>query len=74
VKTYTFVQPGEDGITPEYTSLTEQEILDEYWEYWVGKQHEVGIKEHLINRERCIEDFCVVHWAWEGTRETNATN
>jgi len=68
MKTYTFVQPGEDGITPEWITLSEDQIIDEYWNYWSGQMKKVG-KESEINRENCIYDYCVVHWATEDKEE-----
>lgn len=47
----------------EYT-LSEKQILDEYWNYWSGcmlKAH----KSPEITEENCIEDFCIIHWAWK---------
>jgi hypothetical protein len=43
-------------------TLSEEQILDEYWEYWKGRMTEVN-KTELISKERCIEDWCVTHWA-----------
>jgi hypothetical protein len=42
--------------------LTEEEILATYWDYWSGKMKEIG-REAEATRERCIEDWCVIHWA-----------
>lgn len=47
----------------EYT-ITEDGIINEYYEHW--KLQMIKAKqEHLISRDNCIEDFVVVHWAWE---------
>lgn len=43
---------------------TEDQIIKSYYRYWSIKMVEAGRKEE-ISRERCIEDWCVVHWAWE---------
>ena len=44
--------------------LTEEEILATYWNYWSVKMKEIG-REAEATRERCIEDWCVIHWASE---------
>jgi hypothetical protein len=44
--------------------LTEEEILATYWNHWSGKMKEIG-REAEATRERCIEDWCVIHWASE---------
>lgn len=43
-------------------SLTEDSIIDQYFEYWSEKMKSIG-KGHLITKAHCIDDFCVVHWA-----------
>ena len=49
------------GITLEYT---EDDIIAEYWEFWVSQLKRVG-REDLISRENCIEDWIAVNWALE---------
>ena len=44
--------------------LDEQQIIDTYFSHWCKLMKKTG-KEHMISRELCIEDFCVIHWAWE---------
>lgn len=51
-----------DEHYPLWKTLSEKEILDEYWDYWTGKMKEVG-KEDVISEERCIEDWCILHFA-----------
>lgn len=46
--------------------ISEEEIIKEYFPYWKGRMQRVG-REELISKERCIEDFCTVHWAFEIT-------
>ncbi len=48
----------------DYIILTEDEIIDSYWDYWTTQMKKVG-KEDKINKENCIIDFCVIHWAQE---------
>ena len=64
MKTYTYVEPGDDGVTPVVVTLTEDEIIDRYWKYWSNAMEKIG-KHSEINRENCIEDFCIVNWAVE---------
>lgn len=44
--------------------LTEDEIIESYWEYWTGRMKSVG-REDMISRERCIDDWVTIHWAVE---------
>lgn len=44
--------------------LTELEILKAYYPYWQRKMRKVD-KQEQINPRACIEDWVVVHWAWE---------
>ena len=55
--------PGEFGQDVVET-FTEEQILKSYYTYWSTKMIQVG-KGDDISKERCIEDWCVVHWAWE---------
>jgi len=62
---WTIVTPDYNILWQEYNkweTLSEKDILDYYWDWWSGKMKEVG-KQELISEERCIEDWCVVHWA-----------
>lgn len=63
MRKFTFIEPDESG-NPVQHEMTEKEVLDYYFEYWSGQMKKVG-KEDMISEERCIEDFCVVHWASE---------
>lgn len=45
-------------------TVTEKEIVDTYFPFWSSKMREAG-KEDLISEQLCIEDFCVINWAWE---------
>lgn len=56
----TFLYADMDG---EHT-ITAADIIKEYFPYWQEQMKKVG-KEDMISHERCIEDFCVVHWATE---------
>lgn len=63
MKKYSFGWPDENGNHVEEI-LTEEEIIEQYFEYWSGRMKEVN-KEHLISRENCIDDFILVNWAIE---------
>lgn len=45
--------------------LSEQQILDYYWDYWSKKMYSIGKPEKVITKENCIDDWAVIHWAWE---------
>lgn len=59
-----YIEPSDDGVTPVEVIMTEKEILDFYWNFWIIQMKKVG-KEHLISKEFCIEDWVVTHWAVE---------
>ena len=61
MKYWTIVFPGEHGQHVQET-WSEDQIIASYWDYWCGKMTNVK-KTELISRERCIDDWCVVHWA-----------
>ncbi len=44
--------------------LSEQQILDFYWDYWSAAMRNAGKLEGMITPENCIDDFSVVYWAW----------
>lgn len=51
-----------DGVK----KITEQEILDEYWDYWKGKmESKYGVSSNLITKENCVQDWVITNWAWE---------
>jgi hypothetical protein len=62
MKLYEIAYPIDGGDVTEI--LTEDEIIASYWKYWSGKMKEIG-KEVDATREKCIEDWCVIHWAVE---------
>lgn len=63
MKYYTIVFPGECGQHVQETWNTDQ-ILQSYYTYWVTKM--IQNNNYLdISEERCIDDWCVVHWAIE---------
>lgn len=44
--------------------VTEAEILATYYQYWAAQMVKVG-KASLVTPAACIEDWVVIHWAWE---------
>ena len=64
---WTIAYPG-DNDEPITETLSEDEIIAQYWNYWYGKMCEKYGKEHVdknYTRQDCIDDWCIVHWAWE---------
>ena len=49
-----------DGIH----DVTDAEILETYYPWWASEMRRLG-RDHIISEEACIEDWVVVHWAWE---------
>jgi hypothetical protein len=64
MKYWTYVEPGKEG-KEEYRTLSEKQILADYFPYWKKRMIEVG-REHLITRQNCIDDWVTLHWAWKG--------
>jgi hypothetical protein len=65
MKYYTICYPNEHNETV-WETLSEDEILADYWDYWYGKMCEKYGKEHVdatYSRHECIDDWCIVHWA-----------
>ena len=44
--------------------VSDEEIIEEYWEYWSDKMKSAKKDPALITKENCIYDFCVIHWAY----------
>ena len=63
MKTYQFEEPDRGGHIV-VTNITEDQILEDYFDYWSIKMVKVG-KSSLISKQHCIKDFCVIHGAWE---------
>lgn len=45
-------------------TFSDEYIRKYYYPYWSKKMKEAG-KEDQISYEKCLEDWIVVHWAWE---------
>ena len=73
MKYYTYVEPtSSEDMEPVYITLSEEEILKEYWDYWYDRMcHKFG-KEHVDSNyspKDCVDDWITVYWAWESTEE-----
>lgn len=76
MKYYTYMQPmlPPDDMTPEYITMSEEEILKEYWDYWYERMcHKFGkeIVDSTYSSVECIEDWATSCWAWESTNGAN---
>lgn len=63
-----YTEPAKNSSHPVYCILSEDAIYESYWDYWHKQMVMVG-KGAVATRERCIEDWVTVHWAWEATPE-----
>ena len=49
-------------------TVSDDEILNQYWPWWYSKMCEKFGKEVVdrdYSKQDCIDDWVVVHWAWE---------
>lgn len=70
MKRYTWIEPDFDADGNDLGAVTvvlsEQEILDHYWDCWKSAMiAKYGENHELITEQACIEDFVVCHWAVE---------
>lgn len=67
MRTFEYIEPGgERGETYEKITITDEEILAIYWNHWKSLMvSKFGPDHELITKENCIDDFVVVHWAYE---------
>ena len=63
MKYWTIAFPGEFGQNVQET-WSEDQIIESYYKYWSTKMIQ-NVKDPDLSRERCIEDWTVVHWAVE---------
>ena len=63
MRVFKYEDPMEDGSV-RTTIISEDEIIDTYYDYWCKMMEKVG-KAIEISREKCIQDFLVMHWAWK---------
>lgn len=56
----------DENHQPVVKTITDQQILYEYWNYWECKMvQKFGDGDERITHENCIDDWIVVNWAWE---------
>jgi hypothetical protein len=60
---WTIVYPCELGQHVQET-LSEDQIIQTYYTYWATNMIQ-NVKDPDLSRERCIDDWIVVHWAQE---------
>ena len=63
---WTIVYPDQNSLGEEYThweTLSDQDILDQYWTYWYVRMIEKNQGVDKLTSEQCIQDWCIVHWA-----------
>lgn len=81
MKYYTFNDPIDTTVNPivnRLTTLSEAVILEKYWVYWSTGMIERlynplmnHITKDMITIDRCIQDWVVIHWAWETDEKGN---
>jgi hypothetical protein len=60
--------PQNEDFRVETVTLSEQEILDYYWDYWYNamcKKYGKEIVDRAYSQDHCIRDWKTIHWAWE---------
>jgi hypothetical protein len=68
---YRYIEPQDpenENFTTVTVTLSEQKILDYYWDYWYSAMCKKYGKENVdkdYDQDRCIQDWMTVHWAWE---------
>lgn len=63
MRTFQWIEPGDDGVTPVVRTITEAEIREQYFPWWTEQMRKRGADRVFF--ADCVEDFCVVHWATE---------
>lgn len=50
----------------EPVEITEEQILEEYWDFWKARMDKkYGPNHHLTTQRNCVTDWLVTNWAWE---------
>ena len=67
---WTYIEPKNppDDFTPVYITLSEDEILEKYWDYRYNQVCESWGKEKTdaeYSKQDCIDEFVIIHEAWE---------
>lgn len=55
---YCYEEPGSEKIY-----ISKERIMKEFFPSWSEKMRKIG-KEDQISEKNCIEDFCIVHYAY----------
>jgi len=64
-KLYVYEAPDENGENLIFL-LREEDILKDYWDVWQYRMIlKYGPHSDLITEEQCIDDWCLIHGAWE---------
>ena len=71
---FTYIEPRNppEDMEAVYITLSEEEIIDQYYPYWSEQMiKKYGIEEFETkwNVKDCIDDFAVLHWAEEVGRK-----
>ena len=77
MKYYCYSDPSPPGSLYDGTIVTisEKEILDNYWNYWKSKMDEkFGEGYYETIPEKCIEDWVIINWAWDSPWNTEGRN
>lgn len=65
---FSYNEPHENGTDNVVVTKSEDEIREEYYSYWYEKMCAKYGKEHVDKKysfEDCLDNWVVVHWAWE---------
>jgi len=68
---YRYIEPQDpenENFTTVTVTLSEQKIIDYYWDYCYRAMCKKYGKENVdkdYDQDRCIQGWMNVHWAWE---------
>lgn len=68
MKHYSYNEYTPDPTKQVVVTLSEQEILDRYWNRWkelMIKKFGKDCFEKNYTKQDCIDDWVVINWAWE---------
>lgn len=69
-----FAEPAGASSEPVWSIYSDDAILAEYWDYWLGRMTEYNLKQGLpegtnCSPTRCINDWVSTNWAVVATPE-----
>lgn len=67
MRTFIYIEPAADGVTPVEVRVTEEDIWRDHWPVWQKRMTE--LKRNSLF-EQCVQDFCAVYWADEIKQDT----